>query len=213
MKARNLVVYGALCVALCAAAAASAQTVDLSLLGEECRVWRTVFQDLKAKIDEYRTLKKKSIEPRVLEMMKKSERGSTAKVVRSILDDRKRRLTELRKTIDGILDSEKKAFRSCRGRIRAAARNGRGALKELTDERKTVLNDAADTLLDEAYAQYRKESPRRAASSSGRVHDPYSPQAAYWNQRRNERNNPSYDPYRYQRGGYGYPPSHYRGYR
>lgn len=213
MKARSLVVYGALCVALFAAAAASAQAVDLSLLGEECRVWRTVFQDLKAKIDEYRTLKKKSIEPRVLEMMKTSDRGSTARVVRSILDDRKRRLTELREVIDGVIDSEKKAFRSCRSRIRGAARSERGALKEWMDERKAVLNDGADTLLDEAYAQYRRESPRRAASSSGRGHDPYSPQAAYWNQRRNERNNPTYDPYRYQRGGYGYPPSYYRGYR
>lgn len=206
-------VCGALCLALFTTAAASAQTVDPASRGEECRVWRTVFQDLKAKIDEYGALKNRSIEPRIIEMMKKPDHGSTAKIVRSILDDRKRRLTELRKAIDAILDSEKKVFHSCRSRIRAATRNGNEAPKEWMDERKRVLSAAAETLVDEAYAQYRKESPRRATSSRGRGYDPYSPQAAYWNQRRNERNNPSYDPYRYQRGGYGYPPSYYRGYR
>jgi len=120
--------------------------------------WLGAFNQFKAGIQDYRQLKEESITPRIEEEMKGREgRPPIAAIVRTVLQERDRRLSQAGKELEKLLALEKDSFDrwkvcSSQGRRRSQAHSRSDP--EIV-ERDRLSAQCKDLLLDETFEQYR----------------------------------------------------------
>jgi hypothetical protein len=148
----------------------------------ERAAWEEAYGLMKAAAEDYRQIKEGSITPLIeKEIAAKGQSQSSAAVVRSVLQTRAQRMSEVREKLDPLMVEEKRSFdrlKKCVSRSRRTSR--RGSSRDAEErERKRVVAGLSDLLLDEAYDQYKNERPRSASRSNDYQSGPSSWQRYY----------------------------------
>jgi hypothetical protein len=141
------------------------------LCAQEHAQWTDAYGILEKAVNELREAKQESVGPKINRALAEDTRGSVAQRIQVILKERGRRITEAtRKAVDaaGQERSAFEQFRRC-GLSDSPRSSGasNAALNEATRERNGILADLQELLLDEAYVQYRRESPVPPSTYSG----------------------------------------------
>gem|GEM_PF-1477388 len=160
-----------LCVAM-AVGASGASAQSGGLCDAYHSEWTQLWKELGERVDEYARVKDESVAPRIQQLLaEQGSRGSMARVVQSALQERSRRMTELRRKIDANLDLERHAFdrwKVCTNEVRRRAGGPARGNPEIQD-RERRLARLNDLLLEEAHAQYRNQ--RVPISADGPSYD------------------------------------------
>jgi hypothetical protein len=109
-------------------------------------------------MEEFRTLKEESVTPRIEAELQNRQRNRTiAEAVQSGLRDRRNRMSQAEKTLEGLARTEKtlyQQFKACVSRDRRRPQGG--ARTELAGpERERVVGRLSALLADEAFLQYK----------------------------------------------------------
>jgi hypothetical protein len=124
--------------------------------------WAQAHESLKEAANALRETQVESIEPRIDEALKDGKRITIAQKVQIELKDRNRRISEAAHKCVDAADQEKAAFeqlRRCSAADSARRSASHTAFGAIARERSKLLADLQDLLLDEAYIQYKRESP------------------------------------------------------
>jgi hypothetical protein len=137
---------------------------EVELTCKEARnEWVKAYELLVTCAEELRLAKEESIGPKVQERMEdKSPKVPTARVVRSVLDERRQQIAEAVKKTDKARTQEAYSFekwRNCARRGRARSRDGFRSNPDVL-ERKEFRQRLKKLMVDEAYAQYKDYRPR-----------------------------------------------------
>jgi hypothetical protein len=141
--------------------------------------WMTSYENLKTTIDSLTEVKRNSVEPLIKQALESKKPGITiSQVVQYIVSTRNQTLSKMTSQCLRLAEVEKYAFeqlKRCRG---AESKKEDPSLSNLFRERLSKLSELQELILDEAYVQYRRESPNPPAAysryDSGRVQNPYA---------------------------------------
>jgi hypothetical protein len=144
--------------------------------------WAQTHELLKEAVHALREAGAESVEPRINQTLTDGTRLSLAQKIQSVLKDRRRKITEAARKGTDAAEQERESFEQLR-RCSASDSQRRAAtqatLNAVTRERSKLLADLQDLLLDEAYVQYKRESPNPAPTYSGYGPDQQSAQYQY----------------------------------
>lgn len=163
--------------------------------------WTDSYEVLEKAVSELRDAKHESVGPRITQALAGDTKGSVAQRIQVILKERERRIAEAsRKAVDAA-GQERSAFDQLRrcGASDSPRRSGAStaAVNEASRSRNAIVADLQELLMEEAYVQYKRESPVPASTYSG--YGPDRQSAQY--------HTPQYNPG--GRTGYGaYPPGY-----
>ncbi|MCA1960204.1 MAG: hypothetical protein LDL33_05370 [Desulfomonile sp.] len=120
--------------------------------------WVRVWKEIDEQMEEYARVKDESVAPRIEQLRAEhGARGSMARIVQAALQERSRRMTELRRKIQAHLDQERQAFDRWRVCASDSSRRAGGPARgnpEIQD-RERRLARLSDLLLEEAHVQYK----------------------------------------------------------
>ena len=153
--------------------ALSAAPVCASASDEACGVqherWLNLSTGLQDALDHYRQIKQESVGPEITESLSGASQSlSMARIVQSVLIERKEKLAEAGAKCRELADNEKFAFDDLRRCLSAPAQKRNNplfaAVATISRDRERLLKEMRELLLDEAYVQYRGE---RDSSGTG----------------------------------------------
>lgn len=174
-------------------------TVRAAQTGQPCAKehtqWNEAYGMLEEAVNELRDAKVASVEPKINQALADSKGLSVAQRIQTILKERSRRISEATRKGVEAADQERTAFEQLR-RCGVSDHSRRSApstlpLNEMLRARNRILAELQELLADEAYAQYKQESPVPPSTYSG-----YGP-----DQQSAQYHNPQYNPG--GRTGYG----------
>lgn len=166
----------------------------------EYQKWLSAAEALRSSMQAYRNVREESIAPRIEQNVAAGKRSvSLARTVRTVLQERRRKMDEAEEVCRREVEKERYAFEQWYG-CSSGGRTRRGApasadLREASAERDRLLKDLRELLMDEAHAQYKNARPQ--SSRTADLEDPSQLNAGY----RTERGAAS-----------GYPGNPYQGY-
>jgi hypothetical protein len=144
------------------------QDPELSPCSKAYSEWQQAFGALAQEMESLSNLKRESLAPTIAsELNSRGKASSIAQVVHGVTGRHNRAVAELGEECVRLADSEKIAFEQWR-RCRSSEPRGRddhsaaGAMRE----RSQRLVELQDLLLDDAFLQYRKESPNPPSAYS-----------------------------------------------
>lgn len=134
--------------------------------------WSEAFTLLKDKTEALRAAKEQDVTRHIEEELSKGERStSIARIVRSVLERRRKDIAETSLGCRQVSEMERTAFeqwrRCCVGRSGSRGPRGAGRPEGVRQERNTVLTLLSDLMVDEAFAQYKTSKPLHAGAGSG----------------------------------------------
>ncbi len=143
------------------ASAARDQDPKDSTCAQSYTEWFQAYEVFGKSLNNFSVAKKASVEPLITEAMSDvKSRKTISSIVQSVLRHRGARIADLSNEVVSAAENEKilyEHFRRCRmGEVKS--KNDR-FVSEIAQERSTKLRELNELLLDEAYVQYRKESP------------------------------------------------------
>jgi hypothetical protein len=166
--------------------------------------WAQTYELLKEAVNGLREAEAESIEPKINQTLTDGTRVSVAHKIQMILKDRSRRISEAARKSADAAENERGAFEQLR-RCSSADSPRRSAAQATFNmavrERSKLLADLQDLLLEEAYVQYKRESPNPPSTYSGYGPDQQSAQYQYQYQQPGQGRQMGYGPYA---PGYGY---------
>ena len=133
--------------------------------------WSKAFNLLKERTEALRDAKEEGVTQAIEEKMAgEKQSGSIARMVRSVLDQRRKNLDEARLGCGEVAEMERIAFEQWRkcsvGRRGPRGTSGSEKPEAVLQERNKLLTLLSELMLDEAYAQYRTSRPVHTRENS-----------------------------------------------
>jgi hypothetical protein len=141
--------------------------------------WNSAFNKLGFAVSALNELKEAPITNRVTRVLGQAKGSvSTASVIRSILRERNRSIQEASNRVSELMEIEKSAFDGIRKCLQGDKRksDSHPLLASVSKSRSKMLSDVQDSLIQEAYVQYKKEQPNPTVYSQ---YDNQRPQMGY----------------------------------
>lgn len=143
------------------AAPTCASTSD-EVCGARHERWVNLSTSLKDALDHYMQIKEESVGPEIIESLSGGNQSlSMARIVQSILGERRERLAAAEAKCRELGDNEKFAFDDLKRCVSAPAQKRNNtisaAVAAISRDRERLLKEMRELLLDEAYVQYRGE--------------------------------------------------------
>jgi hypothetical protein len=133
--------------------------------------WAAAFQSLKENMDSLKQAKEGSITPKIENEMKSDDSQLTvAEKIQLVLAERTRTIAESQDVTMESLQKENQAFerfRRCGSFDTKRSSRSNSDFNELSRERNRLFSSLRDLLLDEAYVQYKKDTPEPSTARSG----------------------------------------------
>ncbi|HMK35607.1 MAG TPA: hypothetical protein VK463_11100 [Desulfomonilaceae bacterium] len=144
---------------------------DSSPCPEEYAQWRSAYEQLAHAVDSLRETKQETIEPRINSLLADDKRLSVAQNVQVVLKERNRRIEEAGSKGIEAANREKWAFEQLRkcGLSDSPKRSHspKADLNGVVRERNRLLTELQELMAEEAYVQYKRESPNPPSQYSG----------------------------------------------
>lgn len=144
--------------------------------------WAQTYELLKEAVNALREAESESIEPKINQTLAAGTHASVAQKIQMVLKDRNKRISEAARKSADVSEQERVAFEQLRrcNSAESVRRSGAQAnFNTIVRDRNKLLADLQDLLMDEAYVQYKRESPNPPSTYSGYGPDQQSAQYQY----------------------------------